>query len=119
MKTKKKRHYVYTNINVQSVALILIADLLNFSKYGLFLLYETFGNDCFLFIDICKKAGLFKTLTDFRLRRCFQQAEVLTPMLLGKPKQHMSTAELRAYRMLMPMLFENKLRIEKEEEFCS
>lgn len=115
MSTKQKQRYVYVNINAQSVALVLIADLLGLSKYKIFLLYETFGNDIFLFFDICKKAGVFKALTDYRLRRCFQYAEALTPVLLGAHKEYMSSTEQRAYKLLNPLLFETKLRIPEDE----
>lgn len=111
---KTKPHYVYINISEQSVALLLIANILNISKYKLFLLYETFGNDVFLMFDLLSKGGHLVKLTDFRLRRCFQYAKYLTPVLLGSTVKKLSTTEQRAYRQINPYLFENKLRIAED-----
>lgn len=117
MPTKK---YVYVNINTQTVALFFIAELLSISKYQLFLLYETFGDDCFLFFTMCHKAGLFKSLTDFRLRRCFRHAEKFSKILLGAEDVPMGYQEIKSYKQIAPYVFEKKLRIEEDQEaFCS
>lgn len=116
MKNKMKKHYIYVNITEQSVALMLIADILSISKYRMFLLYETFGNDVFLFFDLLQKAGHLKPLSDFRVRRCFQYAKYITPVLLGSSVVRMSSTEQRAYRQINPYLFENKLRIEEDRD---
>lgn len=108
----KKRHYIYVNINKQTVALFLIANVLRISKYKLFLLYETFANDVFLFFNMFQDTGYFKELTGFRLNRCFQHAETLTPVLLGAENHYLSITEQKTYKLLNEALFENKLRIE-------
>lgn len=116
MKIKSTQHYVYVNINRQTVALFFIADLLNISKYQLFLLYETFGDDCFLFFTMCHKAGVFRELTEFRLRRCFHYADKFTPILLGAQNVPLGYQEMRGYKKIAPALFEDKLRIEEDQE---
>lgn len=115
----KVPHYVYVNINVQTVALFFIAEILGISKYQLFLLYETFGNDVFLFFTMCNKAGMFQELTDFRLRRCFIHAEKIAPILLGNSGIELGTTEIRSYQLINPHLFEKKLKIaEDQEAYC-
>ena len=111
----KKRH-IYVNINEQTVLLILICNILGISKYQMFLLYETFGNDCFLFFDLLQKAGTLPRLTNFRLRRCSKWAEMLTPVLLGGIKPELSPTEQKVYMLLNPLLYENKFKIEEDVE---
>jgi hypothetical protein len=107
---------VYVNITKQSVALFLIAEVLRISKYQLFLLYETFGNDCFLFFTMFQKADAFKELTEFRLKRCFQHSEKITPILLGAEDIVLSATEERSYKQIHPYLYEKKLRIIEDQE---
>lgn len=114
MKTKERTKYLYIPITVQSIALLLIADTLGISKYKLFLLYETFSNDCFLFFELFKNSEMLKNLTEFRLKRCFQYAESLTPVFLGARRDWLSTTEQRAYRKVNPYLFESMLRIAED-----
>lgn len=111
---KKTKHYIYADITTHTTLLLLIADLLRLSFYQMLLLYEVFGNDVFLFFDICSKKEHFKELTKFRLNRCTQLANSLTPVLLGDTKEHMSIIELKAYRTLSPYLFENKFKVEED-----
>ena len=112
MKTKTK--YVYIDIKKESVMLLLLSEVLGISAYGLFLLYETFGMDVLLFFDLCKKMGMFTQLTDFRIARCTRLAEVLTPVLLGGVKEHMSKVELKSYRLLNSLLYEDKFRVPED-----
>ena len=111
----KKRH-IYVNINEQTVLLILICNILGISKYQMFLLYETFGNDCFLFFDLLQKAGTLPRLTKFRLRRCLKWAEMLTPIFLGGTKPELSSTEKKVYMLFSPLLYENKFKIEEDIE---
>lgn len=109
--TKKDQRYVYVNITEYTVALFLIADLIGISKYRLFLLYETFGNDLFLLLDIFNKASVLNDLTEYRINKCFLHAERLTPVLLGIPNPYLGSQDTRSYQKLVSYLFENKLRI--------
>lgn len=112
MKTTK--HYVYTDITKETVFLLLIADIVRLSFYQMLLLYETFGNDTFVFFDVCSKKEHFKELTKFRVNRCMHLADSLTPVLLGEPKERMNLIEMKAYRTLSPLLYENKFRVEED-----
>lgn len=114
--TKTVAKPLYINITRQTVMLLLIANLLKMSKYKLFLLYETFGNDVFLFFDLCKKEGAFQKLTKFKLNRFNKIADSITPVLLGQTKNYMNSLELKAYEQIVPMLLDNKIRIEEDIE---
>lgn len=105
---------LYINITEQTVALMLIANILKLNKYKLFLLYETFGNDCFLFFELFKDYPFLEDLTEFRLKRCFLNARSLTPVLHGQSAERLSTTELRAYQQLKPDLYENKFKLEEQ-----
>lgn len=102
---------LYINITEQSIALLLIAKSINIDVYRLFLLYETFGDDMFLFLELFKDNLALSGLTEFRLRRCFQYAHTLVPVLLGSSIDKLSVTELRAYKQIHPLLFETKLKI--------
>lgn len=113
---KTKQRYIYVNINKQTVALFFIADVLQISKYMLFLLYETFGDDCFLFFNLCYKASVFPELTEYRMKKCFHYAERFTPILLGATNVPLGYQEMRGYKRIAPYLYENKLRIAEDIE---
>ena len=112
---KKKQKYIYVKINEQTVFLMLICNILCISKYQMFLLYETFGNDVFLFFDILQKADVLKRLTQFRIRRYHQFASAIASICLGKSIEKLSTTELRAYRSIADFLFEDKFKIPEDE----
>lgn len=114
METKKR--YIYVNINEQTVLLLLISNILGISKYQMLLLYETFGNDCFLFFDLLQKAGILPRLTKFRLRRCLQWSKMLTPVFLGGIKPELTATEQKVYTLLSPLLYENKFKVEEDIE---
>lgn len=111
---KKTKPSIYVNINEQSVALFFIAETIGISKYALYTLYETFGDDCFLFFDMFYKAGILKQLTEFRMKKCFTYASKFTPILLGAKDIPLSSQEMRGYRKIAPYLYETKLRISEE-----
>lgn len=108
--------FIYVNINEQTILLLLISNILGISKYQLILLYETFGNDIFLFFDILQKADLLKGLTQYRIKRCVQYANAIAPVCKGNPIDKLSTTELRAYRVIAPFLFEDKFKIPEDNE---
>lgn len=111
-----KEHYIYVNINEQTVALFLIADTIRISKYLLFLLYETFGNDLFLMFRMFYKAGMLPELSEFRLSRCLRHAETIVPILLGHEGIVLNQTQTRAYQIVNPYLYETKLRIPEDQE---
>lgn len=114
--SKSPRKFIYININEQTILLLLISNVLGISKYQLMLLYETFGNDVFLFFDILQKADILKGLTQYRLKRCVQYANAIAPVCKGQPVDRLSTTELRAYKTVAYMLFEDKFKIPEDEE---
>lgn len=115
VKNNKKPKYIYVNINEQTVMLLLIANMMGISKYMLFLLYETFGNDVFLFFEMLHKKLLLKGMTEFRMRRCIQWAGTIAPICKGEVlKRKMSSTELRAYKSIAELLYEDKFRIPED-----
>lgn len=115
MKTEK-RQYIYVNITKQSIALVLIADLLKLSKYMLFLQYEVFGNDLFLIFDMFMKAGLLPTLTSFRLKRCFVHADALYKVFSGEQDAQLSITMKRSLQIVNALVYETKLRVPVDQE---
>lgn len=114
--TKQPQKFIYVNVNKQTILLMLICNLLGISRYQMFLLYETFGNDVFLFFDILQKADILQGLTQYRVRRYSQYAEAIEPVCKGKSVEQLSTTELRAYRSIAWLLFEDKFKIPEDKE---
>ena len=114
--SKPPQKYVYVNINEQTILLLLISNVLGISKYQMLLLYETFGNDVFIFFDILQKANILQGLSQFRIKRCAQYAYSIAPVCKGEPVERLSTTELRAYKSIANYLFEDKFRIPEDRE---
>lgn len=112
--SKPPQKFIYVNINEQTVLLMLICNLLGISRYQMFLLYETFGNDVFLFFDILQKAEILQGLTQYRIKRYSQYASAITPVCKGQSVEQLSTTELRAYRSIAWLLFEDKFKIPED-----
>jgi hypothetical protein len=109
-----KKEYLYISITKETTALILLANSLKISKYNLFLLYEVFGNDCFLFLELFKQSPFMEGLTNFRLTRCFNHAEQLLPYLHSKILSVPPNKVRQSLEILQPLLYETKFRIEKD-----
>lgn len=110
------KRLIYTLVNEQTVLLAIIGKLLGINHYRLFLLYETFGNDIFLFFDMLKNFSVFSCLTQYRIRRYQKQAYDIARAVQIKNLDVLTITEKRTYKWLSNMIIENRFKFEDSSE---